>query len=326
MLRSQPWLLALTLALSVAALWLWQGVQPGQSAIPSAANRFEFALIGDLPYTPQQEQQFQPLIAEINQSEAAFVIHDGDIKSGIAPCRDTLLLDRRRLFQQFQAPFVLIPGDNDWTDCHRTGEDPEERLAKVRSLFFGPTAGFQTTPLNLTHQSDNPQFRDYVENVRWRYGPVLFAGIHVVGSNNNLGRNPIADVEYRRRNEATLDWLQQAFATAQQPDYEALVLIIHANPNFGRRLDDSNNGFRDFLAALEREASTFGKPIVFVHGDSHYFQIDKPLVNRETNQRLMHFTRVETFGDPDVHWVKARFDASLPQKFQFEPMVVPQNS
>ncbi|NCJ08435.1 hypothetical protein GS597_18360 [Synechococcales cyanobacterium C] len=309
----------------MAIFWGWQGIQPGQSATPPLQGGFEFALIGDLPYTPEQAQQFQRLITDVNQTQAAFVIHDGDIKSSIVPCQDTLFLDRRRLFQQFQAPFVLVPGDNDWTDCHRTGEDPEERLAKVRSLFFDSDNGLKSFALNLTHQSEKPQFREYVENVRWRYGSVLFAGIHVVGSNNNLGRSASGDAEYRRRNEANLDWLKQAFAVAQQPDYDALVLIIHANPNFGRGLDSGNNGFRDFLQVLETQTTDFSKPVVLVHGDSHYFQIDKPLVNHKTKQRLMHFTRVETFGDPDVHWVSGRFDPSLPQKFQFEPRVVTQN-
>jgi hypothetical protein len=50
-----------------------------------------------------------------------------------------------------------------------------------------------------------------------------------------------------------------------------------------------------------------------VHGDSHYFRVDKPLLD-DQGRRLENFTRVETFGDNaatglnDVQWVKALVD------------------
>jgi hypothetical protein len=68
----------------------------------------------------------------------------------------------------------------------------------------------------------------------------------------------------------------------------------------------------------------FGKPVVLVHGDSHYFRLDKPLVDAR-NQRVMNFTRVETFGPPDMHWVRATVDSSDPNLFRFEPVVVKAN-
>ena len=34
---------------------------------------------------------------------------------------------------------------------------------------------------------------------------------------------------------------------------------------------------REFLAALEKETVAFGKPVVYVHGDTHIFRVDKPL-------------------------------------------------
>jgi hypothetical protein len=39
----------------------------------------------------------------------------------------------------------------------------------------------------------------------------------------------------------------------------------------------------------------------------------------------MNFTRVETFGPPDMHWVRATVDPSDPNLFQFEPVVVKAN-
>jgi hypothetical protein len=48
-------------------------------------NRYEIALIGDAPYAPLEERQYPNVIADINRSKAAFVIHDGDIQSSATP-------------------------------------------------------------------------------------------------------------------------------------------------------------------------------------------------------------------------------------------------
>ena len=62
-----------------------------------------------------------------------------------------------------------------------------------------------------------------------------------------------------------------------------------------------------------------------MHGDSHYFRIDKPLQGRRSKRRIENFTRVETFGNPDVHWVRARVDAGDPNVFSFEQRIVKEN-
>jgi hypothetical protein len=46
-------------------------------------GRFEFGLIGDMPYTDEATTNLYPnLITEIDKAGLAFVVHDGDIKSG----------------------------------------------------------------------------------------------------------------------------------------------------------------------------------------------------------------------------------------------------
>ena len=44
-------------------------------------------------------------------------------------------------------------------------------------------------------------------------------------------------------------------------------------------------GFDEFLAALEKETVAFGKPVVYVHGDTHIFRVDKPLFG-STSRRI----------------------------------------
>ena len=62
-----------------------------------------------------------------------------------------------------------------------------------------------------------------------------------------------------------------------------------------------------------------------MHGDSHYFKVDKP-INGPADGVLANFTRVETFGARNTHWVSARIDPANPNLFVFEPRIVPENA
>jgi hypothetical protein len=323
-MASQGCLRWMSAALAIVSL-NQAGIAVTQTPINAGAtpNRFEIALIGDAPYSALEERQYPNVIADINRSKAAFAIHDGDIQSSATPCTDELVLARRSLYQTLRIPFVFVPGDNEWTDCHRTGSDPLERLARLRSLMFATDFSLGQTVLKLERQSQSPQYATYRENVRWEYGSILFVGLHLVGSNNNLGRTPEMDREFQARNRANLDWLKSSFALARQRKSSGIMLVMQANPLF-ELPRAQRTGFNDFLDALPAEVSQFGKPVVLVHGDSHYFRIDKPLVDSR-NQRIMNFTRVETFGPPDMHWVRATVDPSDPSLFRFEPVVVRAN-
>ena len=50
-------------------------------------------------------------------------------------------------------------------------------------------------------------------------------------------------------------------------------------------------------ASLRDETTGFRKPVAYVHGDSHYFRIGKPLLN-SAGQRPENFTRVEDLRRP----------------------------
>jgi hypothetical protein len=323
-MASQGYLRWMSTALAIASLSQAE-ITNAQTQINAGAtpNRFEIALIGDAPYSALEERQYPNVIADINRSKAAFVIHDGDIQSSATPCTDELVIERRSLYQTFRIPFVFVPGDNEWTDCHRTGSDPLVRLARLRELMLATDFSLGQTVLKLERQSQSPKYATYRENVRWGYGPVLFVGMHLVGSNNNLGRTAQMDQEFKARNQASLDWLRSSFALARQQNRSGIMLIMQANPGF-ELPREQRTGFNDFLDALQPEVSQFAKPVVLVHGDSHYFRIDKPLVDA-SKKRVMNFMRVETFGPPDMHWVRATVDPSDPNLFRFEPIVVKAN-
>jgi len=297
-------------------------------ANPNGNGRFTFALIGDMPYGPEGDLKFPNVIADINADRTlAFVAHDGDIKNGSSVCSDAMFFNRLDLFNSFVHPVIYVPGDNEWTDCHRANNgayDPLERLAFLRALFFPTDESLGDATMTLERQSSDPAHGLYRENVRWTVKNVLFAGLHVVGSNNNLGRTPESTTEYVARNAANLDWLRSTFARAREHGHKAVMVIIQANPGFEVPAPQ-RTGFNDFLAALEAETITYGRPVVLVHGDSHYFRIDKPLIGTLSRRRVENFTRVETFGENDNHWLHVTVEPNSPNVFVFDQRLVTAN-
>ncbi|MBD2254070.1 metallophosphoesterase [Nostoc parmelioides] len=289
---------------------------------------FDFALIGDIPYDARQETETQKLIQDINNSWVRFVIHDGDFKSGSSPCSNELFLQRFQLLQQFRHPLVYVFGDNEWTDCHRPaagGYDSLERLAKLREIFTQGDRSLGQRTIELNRQSDKSQYSKFRENVYWTEGDVLFTGIHVVGSNNNLGRNAVNDAEYAERNAANIVWLKEAFARAKAKRSLGVVIVIHGNPDdFNIPANAQQNGFRDFVNVLKSELKNYSKPVMLVHGDSHYFRIDKPLnIDEAPGTVITNFTRVETFGSPNVHWLRVTVNPRNPNLFEINQEIIP---
>ena len=317
------------------AVLRWAVVLLLGGAQPVLADAFEFAAIGDVPYSEADSLRFPRLRDRINAEDLAFVLHVGDIKGGATSCADEALESRLHLFSTFEHPFVLTPGDNDWTDCHRPGAGfhaPLERLAKLRALFFAPPGNvLGGGSLAVVSQAADPAWAEFPENVRWSRGAVVFATLHLVGSRNALApfpdRTPADDAEVTRRTGAALAWMRQAFRAAAESDAAGVIIAIHANPRFDRHQGaDPPEPYTGFIEALAAEVSAFAGPVVLVHGDSHYFRVDKPLLGPSSGRRLDNFTRLEVFGAPQVHWVRVRVDAADPQVFRFRQEIIQEHA
>jgi hypothetical protein len=102
------------------------------------------------------------------------------------------------------------------------------------------------------------------------------------------------------------------------------------NPKTLAETDGLPDGFQEFLLALRDEVIAFRKPVAYVHGDSHYFRVDRPFQD-SAGRRLENFTRVETFGDNqgngnnDVNWLKVTVDARSREVFTYQAQIVPAN-
>ncbi len=298
------------------------------------AQSFEFALIGDMPYHPDDSIKFERLIDDVNQdTEIQWVLHTGDIKSGGSLCSDEYFQGRLDVYNRFKHPFILTPGDNDWTDCHREacgGFSPLDRLIKLREIFYAnPGMTLGQHPMSVSSQSEQRKYSAFVENQQWERSDVYFAAIHIVGSLNGLvpfdARSKKNDKEVSKRTEAAIAWMKETFEDAQT-DGKAVFLMIHANPGIERRKDSVvERAFGKFLDALERLSVEFGRPVVLAHGDSHYFRYDKPLIHAKSRRRIENFTRLENFGDRDIHWVRVMVDPNDPNVFQIRQELIPEN-
>jgi len=325
-------------------------------------ERYAIGLWGDLPYSDVQALTGVPnLIADMNRQELAFTVHDGDLKAGNGTpnsatpttCVDALYVQALGFFNSLKAPAILTPGDNDWTDCDRPsngGFSSLERLDHERQIFFNTAFSLgqhrmrmevQSTPLCLGVSGSVP----CVENRRWNVGGVTYATLNIQGSCNNLCDTAPDPNEFAARNAADIAWMQETFAVARARGSAAIMLISQADPGWdltdGTRgplrdpkslteTDGQPDGFKQFLLALRDEVIAFQKPVAYVHGDSHYFRVDKPFLDSK-GRRLENFTRVETFGDNqangtnDVHWVKVLVNADSREVFAFQPQIVPAN-
>jgi hypothetical protein len=76
--------------------------------------------------------------------------------------------------------------------------------------------------------------------------------------------------------------------------------------------------------ALRDQSLAFPGQVVLVHGDGHYFKIDQPISGPKGGV-VANFTRVETFGARNTHWVSATIDANDPNVFTFRPRIVAAN-
>lgn len=316
-----------------AALWLLVGMGlpvsvPAQPA--SSETAFTFVVLGDMPYTTpdvDRDAAFGRLIAAINRRQPAFSIHVGDFKAGSTRCDEARFAQIHAMFQTFEQPLIYTPGDNEWTDCHRQSNgpfDPLERLTTLRKQFFPAATSLGKTTLAVTRQSDVSPFNTMVENARWRLHGMLFATVHVVGSNNNLRQDRDAALEFLARNTANLAWIREAFQAAQAPDIRGLVLAMQADPGFKQRHGDGS-GFQDILEVLAQQAAALGKPVLLVHGDSHEFIIDQPLRHPDGKRLLDNVIRLEVFGEARVHAVRVLVQPQDPMLFTFQPLFVPEN-
>jgi hypothetical protein len=341
-------LLAFAAAISAVVPLPGRAMDPDRISNP--ADIVSLAVIGDWPYNDLLLANAPRLIDSVNaDSTLRSVIHVGDIHSGSQPCTSAGILPpiatsnpgwNQAVFQAFQKlrpSVVYTPGDNEWTDCHKTKEgrsgDPMKELAAVRGLFFsrpGVTLGLeeaavatQATAFDPAH----PEDAAFVENVMWQQGKVLFVTLNVPGSNNDslpwtngLGSPAAQAAEIAARNAANQRWLDAAMASAQRRNAKAVVVAIQADMFDPAALvagGDGLDAYTPFVRHLADQVLAFGGPVLLLNGDSHLYETDKPLADPASATGRIHgtpavanLTRITVQGSTNApaEWLRLTID------------------
>jgi hypothetical protein len=250
---------------------LWLTACAAQPPLPPDAA-IVFGVLGDAPYNEGEVERLDAVIERMNAEPLAFAVHVGDIGSSTQAqaCGDAWLAARKAQFARIRHPFVLIPGDNEWSNCRR----PLERLRAWRTLFC--------------HGETIPRFSrqggEYCEHLRWEAGGWVFVTVNVPGHDNNI-RHP----EAGPRMQAVLAWLDEAAALAANG--KGLVVLMQANPF----LTVPRDGFGPLRRRLEVLAGRSPGRVLLIHGDTHLYRDDEPLPGMR---------RIEVWGSPFVDWTR----------------------
>jgi glycerophosphoryl diester phosphodiesterase len=286
-------------ALTLLAAVLAAAICATPALATSRSPERTLAIIGDTPYGDEQEAAFPRLVADVNDDpDVSAVVHLGDIKNGSSTCDDDRLERLRNLFGTFDDPFLYTPGDNEWTDCHRPaagGYVPTERLARIRELFY---------PESEVHV--RTQTAPFIENQRWSDADVLFALVHVVGSDNGLApwfggaETPAQRAERLQevaaREAAALEWIDRTFAAAEREHARGVVIGMQADTFAGSTAFDRIN------RRLEDRAREFRRPVLLLQGDTHVYKTDQPL------RRAPNLTRIVVEGETASEWLRLTID------------------
>jgi len=238
----------------------------GCAAVPPAEGP-AFGVLGDAPYSEAEAERLDVVIDEMNRETLEFVVHVGDIGSSALACTDEWLVKVKAQLTRIRHPFVLVPGDNEWSDC----KQPLERLKAWRTLFCSPDF------LKLEQQAG-----EYCEHVRWEQNGCVFVALNVPGPDNHI-RHP----EHEARMRAVFAWLDEAAKLAANA--KGLVVLMQANP-FRPFVHD---GFAPLRQRLQDLGARYPRRIIMIHGDTHLDRDDEPLPG---------LRRIEVWGSPIVSW------------------------
>jgi chitodextrinase len=214
----------------------------GASPSHAQGQPLTFSVTGDIPYSGK-EDLFQSQVDDHNlMSPSELFFHVGDIKSQDDACVDSYYAQTSDIMVQLAVPSFIVPGDNEWNDC----PDPGSAWALWEAYFTDFEQLFCGTP-PVEAQSVRH------ENFAFVHQGVLFIGINLVGGST------ISSNELETRLQDDADWVEQQFSS-KRSQVRAAVILAHAERSGSRDL---------FYDQFDASASAFGKPILFVHGNTH---------------------------------------------------------
>ena len=303
------------LALGIVAAAL--AIATAGAAAGTNPNARTLAGFGDSPYLdpafpalPHAELNATPAFIDTINADSSVqeVVQVGDIHSGSEPCTAAYDQTIYNLWTAFRKPLIYTPGDNEWSDCTKAKEEPGsdndnvlthpdlplENLALLRRIFFansGWTLGQH--PMQVISQANaydraNPTDARYVENVMWEQSKTVFVTVNVPGGSNNdidpwyakthtTPWNPDQATEMNQRTGADVRWLDAAFRMADADNAHSVVIIGQSDMWDTADSPSHQTNYEPIIAAMAFNSMAYGKPVLYLNGDSHVYRSDNPL-------------------------------------------------
>lgn len=262
--------------ISVLLAILFSGCQIKESPLT-------FSAIGDVPYSDAFADSLRINLIKFNKHHnSSFLIHLGDIKSGSTPCEETKYQLVADILMLSEVPVFIIPGDNEYNDC----EDPKEAFALWNKYFYHFHENWEV-PWETSYQLEQ------LENFTWVKNDVLYVGLNLVGGHVHDSS------EWDIRLEQSANWIGSLLE--KDDTFKAMVVFGHANMN------NAPEKFELFTDKFRALAANFKKPILYLHGDGHYWIKDRPWkeqniqrVQVDAGARILHIKIDTKLEDPFV--------------------------
>ncbi|MCH8839938.1 MAG: cadherin-like domain-containing protein [Planctomycetes bacterium] len=258
---------------------------------PAAQAPIDFRVLQHGMDSPEDFPDLEADLANVASSDEFFV-HVGDIKLGSDPCIESVYTNASSSLQTSSIPVFIVPGDNEWNDC----SDPNQAWIYWDTHLMRLDENWSHS-FNVLHQSVRE------ENFAFVHSGVLFIGINLVGGSVHDSS------EWVQRMTDDADWVNQNFNNFGSQVTSAVV--------FGHAFPDPTGGDRQqFGQDFVTSAQNFVKPILYIHGDIHNWQLDNPYNDAPNVTRV-----ILEKGVPSVR-VTVTHDPANPFAFDQSPLVV----
>lgn len=242
--------------------------------------------MGDIPYDQEEAVILEAQLYQLGidqdgnpKADDLFGVHVGDIMSGSESRRNDCDRSEYRAVEEMLTkkcpiPILMLPGDNDWTEC----ADPDEGWTYWDQSFnllewsWAARKNFTQAQLQQTRAGDatatsqlNPyEFPGKVERQAKRMENFAFVHENVLFFGLNLVKDSYSSDERMARMEDNIEWVREQLDMRRNNKLRAVIFFGHASYNdFFDDLED------DLMAGLDYI------PVLYFHGNGHVWYVDQ---------------------------------------------------
>ncbi len=259
---------------------------------PSGPQPVTFAATGDGP-RGEEDWTLLPQYFEAEKADgrARYLLHTGDLCKGSQPFDAEYSARVAALYRQSSIPVVFVIGDNEWNDQ----DNPDAAMALWKKDFMNHFEAYPSAP---TVERQN----SYPENFAWMDDGVLFLGVNLVGG----FMHDVEEWGYRHR--ANAEWVAENLKRHGDDAY-AVVVLAQAHPKLMHE---------DFVVPFAKTVAAFEKPVLFLHGDGHHWQVEEgwraPNLTRVQVDQVTIARPVHITVSPDEPMHPFSYDRHMPEE------------